>query len=96
MSNPTPLPRITHVAILFAGKVHSLPAPNRHSDVIRAIARENGVGIKGPDTQGFLDDKGGFLKREAAFLLAQENGQLRRREGSQYYQGAKLFSEDLW
>ncbi len=31
---------ITHVAIRFQGKVYSLPAPNRHHDVIDGAAVE--------------------------------------------------------
>lgn len=46
------LVEITHVAIEFNGKVWSLPKPNRHHHVIRAIAAENGTGINGPDIQG--------------------------------------------
>jgi hypothetical protein len=83
--------QITHVAIKYANKVFSLPAPNRHHDVIRMIG-----GISGPDVQGFLDANGVFLNRKQAFLVAQATGQLNRREGPGYYQGSELFSEDLW
>lgn len=88
------LPRITHVAIKYDGKVHSLPEPNRHHNVIRMIAEENGVGIKGPDVQGFLDSHGRFLNRREAMRLAAASGQINRGEGG--YQGPELFSEDLW
>ena len=88
------LPKITHVAIKYAGRVWSLPAPNRHHDVIRMIAEDTGEGISGPDTQGFLEETGKFLSRTEAFVLASENGQLRREPCG--YQGPKLFSEDLW
>lgn len=87
-------PRITHVAIQYAGRVWSLPAPNRHHDVIRHIAKETGDGIRGPDVQGFVDDTGRFLRRAQAYSLAAKNGQLTRRPGG--YQGADLYSEDLW
>ena len=83
---------ITHVAIQYDGKTYSLPAPNRHHHVIRMIAKENGVGIKGPDVQGFLDENGEFLNRQVAFIRAQETGQINRRS----YQGGDLYSEDLW
>ena len=85
---------ITHVAIQFDGKTYALPAPNRHHDVIRAIAEANGIGVNGPDVQGFLVNGDRFVCREEAFKIAQENGQLKRDAGG--YQGAKLFSEDLW
>lgn len=85
---------ITHVAIIYKGKTHSLPCPNRHHHVIRAIAAENGIGIKGPDIQGFLDSDGEFLTRKQAFLLASENGQLNRIPHQ--YCGNELYSEDIW
>lgn len=85
------LPKITHVAIKHAGKVHSLPAPNRHHHVIRAMG-----GIPGPDIQGFLDDTGRFLTRKQAFRLASANGQIIRPTDPSTYQGDQLFSEDLW
>lgn len=94
MNDPTLNARITHVAIKFDGKVYALPAPARHHDVIREIAKRNGIGVHGPDVQGFLDDAETFLNRREAFVLAQKNGQLKR--GSDGYQGDQLFSEDLW
>lgn len=87
---------ITHVAIQYDGKTYSLPAPNRHHHVIRMIAKENGVGIKGSDVQGFLDENGEFLNRQGAFIRAQRTGQLTQKEGNQFYQGGDLYSEDLW
>ena len=86
--------QITDVAVQFAGKVYSLPAPNRHHHVIRAIAAENGKGIDGSDVQGFLDEEGTFLNRREAYVLACETGQINRRAGG--YQGRELYSEDLW
>lgn len=86
--------KITHVAIQYQGKTYSLPAPNRHHNVIRMIAAENGVGVKGPDVQGFLDDTGEFLNRRTAYTLAVANGQINRAQGG--YDGPDLYSEDLW
>ena len=88
--------KITHVAILYNGTLYTLPAPNRHHNVIRTIFELNGEGVKGPDIQGFTTSGGRFLGRKAAFILASKNGQLKRREGAQFYQGDELFSEDLW
>lgn len=88
--------QITHVAIKYDGKVWSLPAPNRHHNVIRLIAKTNGVGIKGPDVQGFLDDSGTFLNRREGMALAEANGQLKRDNDPKHYQGPDLYSEDLW
>lgn len=90
------LTQITHVAIQYAGLVWMLPPPNRHHNVIRMIAEQNGVGVKGPDVQGFVCDTGDFLNRRQAFGLAAVNGQLKRRPGEKFYQGKELYSEDLW
>ena len=81
---------ITHVAIKYNGTIYSLPAPNRHHDVIRMIG-----GISGPDVQGFLTDKKHFLNREQAFIHAQFHGQVKPR-GTNEYNGNELYSEDLW
>lgn len=86
--------RITHVAVRYAGKVWSLPAPNRHHNVLRMIVAETGDGIRGPDEQGFLDESGRFLRRAQAYLVACRTGQINRRPGG--YQGTDLYSEDLW
>lgn len=83
--------QITHVAIKYANKVFSLPAPNRHHDVIRMIG-----GISGPDVQGFLDANGVFLNRKQAFEVAAQTGQIKRSDKPGTYQGPQLFSEDLW
>lgn len=83
--------QITHVAIKYANKVFSLPAPNRHHDVIRMIG-----GISGPDVQGFLDANGVFLNRKQAFEVAVQTGQINRPNTPGTYQGPELFSEDLW
>lgn len=85
-------PKITDVAIVYAGKTYTLPRPNRHHDVIRSIPG----GVKGPDKQGFVLDDGTFLGRREAMTLALANGQLKRRPGQEHYQSDQLFSEDLW
>ena len=83
--------QITHVAIKYNGTIYSLPAPNRHHNVIQMIG-----GVYGNDVQGFLDDSGEFLTRKEAYVLAVQNGQINRLKGDQYYQGDELYSEDLW
>lgn len=82
------LPRITHVAIQYNGKVYSLPKPNRHHHVIRMIG-----GIHGPNMQGFLDNDGRFLDRKAALRVALAAGQVLDPVDIRANQ---LFSEDLW
>lgn len=88
------LNKITHVAIKYAGKVYFLPSPNRHHHVIRMIAKENGVGVQGSDTQGFLDSKGTFINRMDAYNLATANGQIK--PDPKQHPGKALYSEDLW
>jgi hypothetical protein len=85
---------ITHVAIRFGGKIWSLPAPNRHHDVIRLIVQETGVDHvdANGDDQGFLDASGRYLRRKAALASARINGQIKRETAP----GHGLFSEDIW
>lgn len=87
---------ITHVAVVFNGFVYSLPKPNRHHNVLRAIAEENGIGVDGPHSEGFVDSSGRYLRRGQAMVAARKTGQLNRRPGAQFYQGPELYSEDLW
>lgn len=87
---------ITHVAIRFQGKVWSLPAPNRHHDVIRHIIQETGVATVDArdDDQGFLDSEGTYLRRAPALLNAELNDQLLPRALGPKL--GKLYSEDVW
>ncbi len=87
-----PLPKITHVAIIFEGKVYSLPAPNRHHHVIRHIVEVTGSKCVDGD-EGFLDETGQFLKREPAKIRAEKTGQLKQQIDPHE---SLLFSEDLW
>lgn len=86
---------ITHVAIRFQGKLYSLPAPNRHHDVIRLIASESGLSHVDArdDDQGFLDSSGRYLRRKPALRVAREAGQLR---ADREIIGGRLYSENLW
>jgi hypothetical protein len=86
---------ILGVTIIYNHKVYKLPCPNRHHNVIHMIAKENGVGIKGTDEQGFYSVRYDFISREAAMQIATVNGQLKARKPGQYA-GDELFSEDLW
>lgn len=89
-------PPITHVAIRFQGKVWSLPAPNRHHDVIRLIV-ETDPTVQTvnayEDDQGFLDADGLYLNRRQALYNAQVNNQIK--PGTTIKAG-RLFSEDVW
>jgi hypothetical protein len=86
---------ITHVAIRFQGKVWSLPAPNRHHDVILLAWQQTGVKYVDArdDDQGFLIDGETFVRRKPALRIARKAGQLKPgREGT----NGKLYSEDVW
>ncbi len=87
-------PKITHVALRFEGKVWSLPAPNRHHHVIRHIVGTAGVKYVDcyGENQGFLDDKGNYLTREEALVVATEHGQILKKSSPINL----LFSEDVW
>lgn len=87
---------ITHVAIRFQGKIYSLPAPNRHHDVIRLIVEQTGVKTVDTreDDQGFLANGVEYCRRKPALRIALQCGQcapdcLGARLG-------KLYSEDVW
>jgi hypothetical protein len=86
---------ITHVAIRFQGQIYSLPAPNRHHNVIRLIVDSTGVKAVDVrnDDQGFLDSTGRYLRRKPALRVAREAGQLRP---DREVIGAELYSENLW
>lgn len=87
---------ITHVAIRFQGKVYSLPAPNRHNDVIRLIIEQAGVTYVDArdDDQGFLIDGETWCRRRPALRVAKECGQLK--PGGMGEKLGKLYSEDVW
>lgn len=87
-------PEIVGVAILSRGVVYRLLAPNRHHDLIYTLSRD--VEADNCAVEGFIDAGDMFLTRPQAYVRAQQTGQLRRRDGPQYYQGPRLFSEDLW
>jgi hypothetical protein len=86
---------ITHVAIRYRETVWSMPAPNRHHDVIRFICDNTGLKtVCAPeDDQGFLIDGETFCRRKPALLHARECGQLKPgRDGV----NGKMYSEDVW
>ena len=83
--------QIVGVAIQFNGATVTMPKPNRHHHIIRAVG-----GISGASREGFVDDAGKFLGRKEAYVLAVANGQINRKPGPEHYQGDQLFSEDLW
>jgi hypothetical protein len=87
--------KITHVAIKFQGITYSLPAPNRHHDVIRHIIETTGVETVNAydENQGFLDESGRYLNRTQALGSAMLNNQIKPGVTPKL---RKLFSEDVW
>lgn len=87
--------KIVAAAIMIGERVWSLPPPARHYDVIRLMHEE---GVERPDRgeQGFLTDTNNFVRRKPALMIAENAGQLKRKQGQGTYQGPELFSEDLW
>jgi len=88
--------KITHVAIRFQGKIWSLPAPNRHNDVIRLIVRETGVKYVDArdDDQGFLIDGELWCRRKPALRIALAAGQCK--PDTLGPKLGALYSEDVW
>jgi len=85
---------VTHVAIIFQGVTYSLPAPNRHHDVIKLILEKTGASHVYGEEQGFLLSDGKFARRKPALRVAIEAGQLK--PDSLGAKLGKLFSEDVW
>jgi len=79
--------RIAGVAMYIDGKIESLPAPNRHHDIIAKFPRPNHT----HGQQGFLDGYGNFLSREDAMKTAKILGQV-----DESLTSTSLHSEDLW
>ena len=73
---------ITYVAIKDRnGRVWSLPAPNRHHNVIHLVHvetgdREKALHLLGEHIQGFLNDTGTFLDRIQAWHEAKKCNQI--------------------
>lgn len=82
---------IKAAAILQDGVIYSVPAPGRHHHVMMNMLS---MGIYADHThiQGFVDDRGLFLNRADALMVATAYGQLIRKTAPDY----ELFSEDLW
>lgn len=84
--------RVEAAAVLLGGEVYSLPSPKRHHDVV-IMMYERGLDPRGE--QGFLLSDGRFCTRRAAYLVAEQAGQLLPRQPGGY-DGLELYSEDLW
>lgn len=90
---PTDKLHINAVAARIKGKVYSLPAPNRHHNVVQGYRREHGQPAGAGTVQGFMDNEGNFLTRMEAMIVARAANQLI--PNSSHIQDT-LYSEDLW
>ena len=96
-TNPSPgMPEretIEAAAIMFEGKLYTLPRPNRHHNIIHLIYNETGKQVPGDATQGFVTSSGRFATRYQAHRIAHKAKQPCKRPISH---GSELYSEDLW
>ena len=68
----------------------SQPKPARHGDLLTPLSQMNEMAAHLCE-QGFLTNKGEFVDRYVARIIALTRGQMIR-----YTHQTKLFSEDLW
>jgi hypothetical protein len=81
---------ITTSAVKYNGKIYT---GRRHGDCYREVRKEYpDAEFVNPDDEGFLDDKGNFLRRRPALYHAMKCGQIDKPK----FQPHELFSEDLW
>lgn len=89
---------IVSAAVQWHGLTVSLPRPARHGDILRMLfdreQRSRGmVTLVGPHEEGFLTNRGEFVDRSAARLIAVNSGQMGSKTG---VNERMLFTEDLW
>lgn len=88
--------KVISVALLHvpSSMVHALPAPNRHHNLINALA-EAGVDRKyiADCEQGFLLSDGRFARRKPALIIAERASQIVKGPTAPAH---GLFSEDVW
>lgn len=86
--------RIVCAANLYAcGTV--VTSARHHDALMNKTAKA--LGLKGtPREQGFIDQFGNFLSRCDAWVIAEAQGQIRRRVGGDSTNGGTLYSENLY
>jgi len=79
--------RIVAAALMHEYRLHTLPPPARHKDIIASEPKGSLSGAQ----QGFLTDSHEFVSRSEGYKIAEEAGQLLEpgRKGN-------LRTEDLW
>ena len=91
---PTDIEHIVSVGIMFDSKLYSCPAPDRHHHVLRLIYAEHGSNRNcNISVQGFVNNKGEFLDRKDALVVALRANQV---IDPNSVRANQLFSEDLW
>lgn len=88
--------KVTAAACLDTNnKVWSIPKPARHHDVLQYMEKCGAKEKDSMDSQGFKLNDGSYVDRLAAYTIAKRANQIKPRLPTQY-NGAELFSEDLW
>jgi hypothetical protein len=81
---------IVSAAIIFEEQLH---AGKTHNEIMKNIRKEfPDAHFPSPDKQGFINEKGEFLKREPALMEAIKCNQVVR---GKTFNPRELFSEDL-
>lgn len=76
---------IIAVAVIIDGEVVPMPKPARHHEILHKYPKAK----HRQGTQGFIDDKEGFVGRKRAAALAMQADQIEE-------VNRPLYSEDLW
>lgn len=85
---------IVGVACKVGDLMLSLPAPNRHCDIMYRTFKFNRDLFLDKDTeQGFITSKARFVGRREGLILALKTGQVKEEN---LIAPPELFSEDLW
>jgi len=91
---------ITHAAIRLRRegeeKTYSLPAPNRHHDVLKLIPQELRNQVYESRVEGFCTSHDRFVDRHEAAVVAIRAGQSLDRAPTATHWKHGLFSEDVW
>lgn len=75
------------------GLIYSLPAPQRHHQILHAFAVLHQQLVRGSTEQGFLTSEGQFVNRSDAVRIAVCAGQVSAHE---LINPRQLYSEDVW
>lgn len=82
---------IETAAVLFRGKIFSVPRPGRHDVALEEAAKQSGLHCIIKEKQGFVTSTGRFVDRIEAAQIALAAGQIKKLKWP-----PNLYSEDLW